>query len=89
VNAIRLNRHENEHVAVLNVEVRVVGFMECVQNLCCPVSGGRVDPRELTKDLWSDQARDKKRPPLAQGPSGHRREPMAGYAVSIRPQRGE
>lgn len=81
MSAIPLNRHGKEHVAVPNAEVRVVGLMESARNLC-PVPGGCVDPRELTKDLLSGRSRDKKRPPLAQGPSGHRREPMAGYAAA-------
>jgi hypothetical protein len=87
VSAIPLDRHEKER-HVLNAEVRVVGLMESAQNLC-PAPGGCADPQELTKGLRSEGSQDKKRPPLARGSSGHRREPMAGYVASVRPQRGE
>lgn len=65
MSAIPLNRHEQEHVAVLDGEVRIVGLMKSVQNLC-PVPGSCVDPQELTKGPRSEGSRDKKRPPLAQ-----------------------
>lgn len=88
VGAILLNRHDQEQVAVLDGEVYSPGLMENVQNPC-PVLDRCVDPQELTKGPQPERSRDKKRPLLTQGPSGHRRKPMAGYMHSLRLQRSE
>lgn len=40
----------------------------------------------LDGEHWSWRRQHKKRPPLPQGPSGHRREPVAGYAYGVRPR---
>lgn len=45
------------------------------------------DPEEAAEDPRPGTAPGKKRPPLAQGPSGHRREPVAGYTATIWLQR--
>jgi hypothetical protein len=88
VSAIPLNRHEQEDVAVLDGEVRIIDIMESVQNLYRALDSC-ADSEEVNEGPWSEGDRDKKRPPLAQGPSDHGRKPMAGYLHTVPPQRSE
>ena len=86
--AIPLDRQEQEHVAALDNEVRIADVMESVHSPCTTLDG-RADSEELNKGPQLEGCRDKKRPPLAQGPSGHGRKPMAGYITTVPTQRSE
>lgn len=85
---IPLNRQKREHVATLDNEVRIADVTESVHNPCT-VLYGRADSEEVNKGPQLKGRRDKKRPPLAQGPSDHGRKPMAGYITAVPTQRSE
>ncbi len=76
----------NQHVAGLDGKVHVIDLVETKQNVYC-VLAACADPEELTEGPRPEGGLDKKRPPLAQGSSGHGHRPVAGYSSIIRLQR--